>query len=168
MFENSSAIDSESKINHREKLQELLNFLIDSDEKWANINMLIVKYLKSEDTLLWLSQKVELKFYVPNVHTITASRSFGSSCRYFTTHVMTLAVVSRAAKSTPIMLSAIWSSDKVSPPSPFQFSKQLKRSLSSSFFSLLSHIISLRILPSLFLACIWIRMCRVSYSHSTT
>jgi len=61
------------------------------------------------------------------------------------------------------MLSAIWSSDNTSPPSPFQFNRQLKRSLSTNFFSFLSQIISLIIFPSLFLAykehihvCVWV------------
>lgn len=86
-------------------------------------------------------------------HTFTTSRSFGLSWRYLTIHVMTLAVVSWAANSTPIMLSAIWSSLKVSPLSSLEFNRQPKRSLSSNFFSFLSQIITLRILVSLFLAC---------------
>lgn len=84
--------------------------------------------------------------------TFTASRSFGLSWRYLTIHVITLAVVSWAANSTPIMLSMIWSTVKVCPFSSLEFNKQPKRSFSSNFLSFLSQIILLIILVSLFLA----------------
>lgn len=42
--------------------------------------------------------------------TVTASRRSLLSCRYLRSHVRTLAVVSWAAKMTPMMLSAIWES----------------------------------------------------------
>lgn len=41
---------------------------------------------------------------------MTASKTLGLSCKYLSTHVSTLAVVSWAANITPIMLSAIWES----------------------------------------------------------
>ena len=42
--------------------------------------------------------------------TVTASSISPLSCKYFKTHVKTLAVASWAAKITPITLSAIWES----------------------------------------------------------
>lgn len=94
------------------------------------------------------------KRYDPDhINTFTASRSFGLSWRYLTIHVKALAVVSWAAKRAPITLSAIWSSVKTCPLSPFEFSRQPKRSFSSNLFSFLSLIMSPRILLSLFLAC---------------
>lgn len=60
---------------------------------------------------------------------MTACKMLGLSPRYFTIQVSTLAVVSRAAKMTPIMLSAIWSSESASWASM----KEPSRSLLASF-----------------------------------
>lgn len=92
--------------------------------------------------------------------TLTASRSFWSSFRYLIIHVKTLAVVSWAAKRTPMMLSAIWSSDKIFPPSSWKLNKWSKRSLSTSLFSFLPLMISVRIWLSLLLACIFQKIYR--------
>lgn len=87
-----------------------------------------------------------------NLLTRTASKSFKLSWRYLRIHVSTLAVVSCAANRTPMMLSAIWSSLKVSPFSSLKFKRWPKKSLSVTLFSFLSIIISPRISLSFFLA----------------
>lgn len=89
--------------------------------------------------------------------TLTDSRSLGLSWRNLSIHVMTLAVVSWAANNTPMMLSAIWSQLNIFPDSSFEFSRFPSRSLSATFFSLLSAMISLRILLNFFRACIIVR-----------
>lgn len=79
---------------------------------------------------------------------VTASRTLGFSPRYLTIQVRTLAVVSRAAKMTPMMLSAICSSVRPSL-SPM---KDASRSLWSSFICLRVTRILAKIRASSFLA----------------
>lgn len=71
-------------------------------------------------------QKKRKNIYINNINcfsfTLTASRRWWLSCKYFRIHVKTLAVVSWAANITPIMLSAICESLSLffsfSSPSP--------------------------------------------------
>uniref|UniRef100_A0A7C9E9Z6 Uncharacterized protein n=1 Tax=Opuntia streptacantha TaxID=393608 RepID=A0A7C9E9Z6_OPUST len=80
---------------------------------------------------------------------VTACRTEGFSAKYLTSQVRTLAVVSLAAKMTPIMLSAICWSVRDSLSTMKEASKSW---LSLLLFSLLAEIIWARIWASSFLA----------------
>jgi len=96
--------------------------------------------------------KREWKIVCACDHTLTASRSFWSSCKYLRIQVKQLAVVSCAAKRTPMMLSAICSWVSTRPFSFLKLSRWPRKSVCKALFSLLSHIISLTIVFSCFLA----------------